>query len=87
MDDIQDFEDGYDMPGAFHDGRDLDGQEQRIWDGGKDRQRNHRHSRRMTPLPRQDGPKQKHSQEKRGLRLPYPMLKPKQEPSNGRWRT
>ncbi|PBK82158.1 hypothetical protein ARMGADRAFT_1019753 [Armillaria gallica] len=67
MDDIQDFEDGYDMPGAFHDDRDLDGQEQRIWEGGKDRQRNHRHNRRMTPLPRKDGPMQKHSQEKRGL--------------------
>ncbi|KAK0222697.1 hypothetical protein EDD85DRAFT_959956 [Armillaria nabsnona] len=67
MDDIHDFEDGYDMPGAFHDDRDLDGQEQRIWDGGKDRQRNHRHNRRMTPLPRKDDPMQKNSQERRGL--------------------
>ncbi|KAK0434120.1 hypothetical protein EV421DRAFT_2088130 [Armillaria borealis] len=67
MDDIHDFEDGYDMPGAFHGDRDLDGQEQRIWDGGKHRQRDHRHNRRMTPLPRRDDPMQMHSQEKRGL--------------------
>ncbi len=41
MDDIHEFPDGYDMPGAFHDNHDLDVQEQRIWDREKDRQRNH----------------------------------------------
>ncbi len=41
MVDIHELSDGYDMPGAFHDNHNLDVQEQRIWDRGKDRQRNH----------------------------------------------
>ncbi len=66
MDDIHDFEDGYDMPRAFH--ATVTSTVQSRGSGMEARrQRNDRHNRRMTPMPRSDGPMQMHSQEKRGL--------------------
>ncbi|SJL14086.1 uncharacterized protein ARMOST_17541 [Armillaria ostoyae] len=67
MDEIQSFDEHYNMPGTFETRKGLGPEETRRWSGGKDRQPNHRHDRRMTPLPRKDDQFQRLLQEKRNL--------------------
>ncbi|KAK0196208.1 hypothetical protein F5146DRAFT_1176451 [Armillaria mellea] len=67
MDEIQSFDEPYNMPGTFETRRGLGKEETRRRGGGKDRQPNYMHDRRMTPLPRKDDQFQKLLQEKRNL--------------------
>ncbi len=67
MDEIQNFDEHYNMPGTFETRQGLGREETRRCGGGKDRQLNHRHDRRITPLPRKDDQFQRLLQEKRNL--------------------
>ncbi|KAK0448955.1 uncharacterized protein EV420DRAFT_1483364 [Desarmillaria tabescens] len=67
MDETQNFDEHYDMPGTFETSQGPGREETRRWGGGKDKQPSHRHDRRMTPLPRKDDQFQRLLQEKRNL--------------------
>ncbi|KAK0471592.1 hypothetical protein IW261DRAFT_1371697 [Armillaria novae-zelandiae] len=67
MDEIQSFDQQYNMPGTFETRQGPGSVETRRRGGGKEKKPNHRNDRRMTPLPRKDDQFQRLLQEKRNL--------------------